>query len=88
MYVLAWIFIGAVVGWGAGRVLQGDGYGPFMDIAMGIGGAVGGGFLMGSAAIGGFAGTRVATMVAVIGAIVLTILAGFANGRRIYASQL
>jgi len=28
------------VGWGAGRVLQGNGYGPLMDTLMGIGGAV------------------------------------------------
>lgn len=87
MYLLAWILIGVVVGWGAGRILQGDGYGPVMDVAMGVAGAVGGGFLMRSAEIDGFAGTIVTTLVVVIGAIVLPILAGFANGRRIYASQ-
>jgi uncharacterized membrane protein YeaQ/YmgE (transglycosylase-associated protein family) len=43
MYLLSWILVGAVVGWGTGRVLKGNGYGPFMDLAMGIGGAVGGG---------------------------------------------
>lgn len=40
MYLIAWILVGAVVGWGAGRVFQGNGYGPFMDILMGVGGAV------------------------------------------------
>jgi len=88
MYLLAWILIGAVVGWGAGRILQGDGYGPFMDVAMGMGGAVGGGFLMRSAGIDGFAGTVVTTLVAVIGAVLLTVLGAYVNGRRIYASQL
>jgi uncharacterized membrane protein YeaQ/YmgE (transglycosylase-associated protein family) len=45
MYLLACIVIGAVVGWGAGRVFLGNGYGPLMDILMGIGGGVVGGFL-------------------------------------------
>jgi uncharacterized membrane protein YeaQ/YmgE (transglycosylase-associated protein family) len=88
MYLLSWILVGAVVGWGTGRVLKGNGYGPLMDVAMGIGGAVGGGFLMRSANIDGSAGTIITTLVAVIGAAVVTILAGLANGRRIYASQL
>jgi hypothetical protein len=28
------------VGWGAGRILGGNGYGPFMDVVMGIGGSI------------------------------------------------
>src|SRR6266853_27563 len=39
MYLLAWIFIGVVVGWAAGRVLQGESYGRSMDILMGVGGS-------------------------------------------------
>jgi uncharacterized membrane protein YeaQ/YmgE (transglycosylase-associated protein family) len=89
MYLLAWILIGAVVGWGTGRVLQGNGYGPFMDALMGVGGAVAGGFLMRSAGlVGGYGGTIVTALVAMIGAVLLTMLAGFVNGRRIYARQL
>jgi uncharacterized membrane protein YeaQ/YmgE (transglycosylase-associated protein family) len=88
MYLLSWILIGAVFGWGTGRFLKGNGYGPLMDVAMGIEGAVGGGFLMRSANIEGFAATIITAPAAVIGAAVVTILAGLANGRRIYASQL
>ena len=88
MYLLSWIFIGVLVGWSAGRILKGDGYGPFMDAAMGIGGAIGGGFLMRSVGIDGFGGGIITTLAAVVGAVALTILAGLANGRRIYASQL
>lgn len=87
MYLLAWIFIGVLVGWGAGRILQGNGYGPFMDVAMGIGGAVAGGLLMRAAGFIGVAGTIVTTSVAVICAALLTVLFGVANGRRIYARQ-
>ncbi len=85
MYLLAWIVIGAVVGWGTGRVFQGNGYGPFMDILMGSGGAVVGGLLMRSA---GFGGTVITALVAMVGAVILTMLAAYVNGRRVYARQL
>lgn len=88
MYLLAWIFIGAVVGWGAGRVLQGDGYGPFMDILMGIGGAVAGGFLINSTGVSGYLGTVLTTFVAMVCAVIMTSLVAMANGRRILARQL
>lgn len=87
MYLLAWIFIGVLVGWGAGRLLEGNGYGPFMDIAMGIGGAVAGGFLMRGAGFGGVAGTIVTVFVAMICAVLLTMTVGFANGRKAFARQ-
>jgi len=88
MHLLAFIFIGAVVGWGAGRVLQGDGYGPFMDILMGIGGAVAGGFLMKSVGISGDRGTVLTAFIAIVCAFVMTSLVAMANGRRILARQL
>jgi uncharacterized membrane protein YeaQ/YmgE (transglycosylase-associated protein family) len=88
MYLLAWIVIGAVVGWGSGRVFQGNGYGPFMDTLMGIGGAVVGGVLMRSAGLGGYGGTVVISTVAMTCAVLLTLLAAYVNGRRIYARQL
>jgi len=88
MYLLEWIFIGAVVGWGTGRVFQGNGYGPFMDTLMGIGSGVVGGLLMRSATFGGYRRMIVTIMGAIMGAVLLTDLAAFVNGRRVYASQL
>ena len=88
MYLLAWIAVGAVIGWGAGRVFQGNGYGPLMDILMGIGGAVVGGFAMSSAGIGGYGGTIITTLVVMVGAVLMTVLAAYINGRRIIARQL
>ena len=85
MYLLAWIVIGAVVGWGAGRFFQGNGYGPFMDIVMGSGGAVVGGLLMRSV---GYGGTVITALVAMVSAVILTMLAAYVNGRRVYARQL
>ncbi|PYM07681.1 MAG: GlsB/YeaQ/YmgE family stress response membrane protein [Verrucomicrobia bacterium] len=88
MYVLAWIVIGAVVGWGTGRVFQGNGYGPFMDILMGAGGGVVGGLVMRSAGFVGYGGTVITALVAMVGAVILTMLTAYVNGRRVYARQL
>ena len=88
MHLLAWIGIGAVVGWGAGRIFQGNGYGPFMDILMGIGGAVVGGLLTRPARFGGYGGTIITTLVAMTSASLVTMLAAYVNGRRVYARQL
>ncbi len=88
MYFLSWIIVGLIVGWSAGKILKGNAYGPFMDIAMGICGAMAGGMLMRSAGVAGYGGTIITTLVAVIGAVLLTLLAGLVNGRRMYARQL
>lgn len=88
MYLVAWIFIGVVTGLMAGKSLKGNGYGPLMDVAMGIGGAVAGGFLMRSVGISGFGGTLLTLTVAIACAVLLTALVAFANGRRVYARQL
>jgi uncharacterized membrane protein YeaQ/YmgE (transglycosylase-associated protein family) len=88
MYLIAWITVGLVVGWLSGRALKGYGYGPMMDIGMGVCGAVAGGFLMQSAGISGTRGTIATVLVAIIGAALVTFVAGFINGRRLYARQL
>ena len=65
-----WIVVGLIAGWAAGKIMKGGGYGPAMDIVLGIVGAVVGGWLMGMLGIyaGGFLGTIV---IAIIGAIFL-----------------
>ena len=84
MYPLAWVLIGVLVGWGVGRLLEGNGYGPLMDVVMGIGGAVAGGFVLSMA---GYSGAMVTSLFAIVGAALLTMLMAVANGRRIYARQ-
>jgi uncharacterized membrane protein YeaQ/YmgE (transglycosylase-associated protein family) len=88
MQILWWAMIGLFDGWFAGRRLKGNGYGPYMGLALGIGGGVAGGILMRTAGLAGFRGTLMTTLVAMVCAILLTLLAGFVNGRRIYARQL
>jgi uncharacterized membrane protein YeaQ/YmgE (transglycosylase-associated protein family) len=88
MYLLAWIVVGAVVGWGAGKVFQGNGYGPLMDILMGVSGAVLGGLVMHSVGLGGPGGMVITTLISMVGVVLLTAAAACVNGRRIFARQL
>jgi uncharacterized membrane protein YeaQ/YmgE (transglycosylase-associated protein family) len=88
MYLLSWIFVGLAAGWVAGKSLKGHSYGPFMDIAMGIGGAVAAGFIMRSAGFSGYRGTAITTLVAMTAAVLLTLVAGFVNGRRLSPRRL
>jgi uncharacterized membrane protein YeaQ/YmgE (transglycosylase-associated protein family) len=88
MSLLSWIFIVLAVGWLAGKTLKGDAYGPVTDTVIGVGGAVAAGFLMRSAGFAGYRGIILTTFVAMIGAVLLTLLVGFVNGRRVLARQL
>ncbi len=31
-----WIIVGLIAGWGAGKIMKGRGYGPLMDIVLGM----------------------------------------------------
>jgi uncharacterized membrane protein YeaQ/YmgE (transglycosylase-associated protein family) len=59
-----------------------------MDTLMGIGGGVVGGFAMSSVGLGGYGGTIITTLVAMVGAVLLIVLAAYVNGRRLYARHL
>jgi uncharacterized membrane protein YeaQ/YmgE (transglycosylase-associated protein family) len=59
-----------------------------MDILMGAGGAVVGGFAMSFAGLGGYGGMIITILVAMVGAMLLTMLAAYVNGRRVYARHL
>jgi uncharacterized membrane protein YeaQ/YmgE (transglycosylase-associated protein family) len=85
MQIVLWAVVGAFVGWLTGRVLKGNEYGPWVDIVMGVAGATGGGFLI---QYGGFPGRFeiVSTLLsAILGAVALTVLTAFINGRKRYA---
>jgi uncharacterized membrane protein YeaQ/YmgE (transglycosylase-associated protein family) len=70
MSFIWWIIVGLIAGWAAGKIMRGGGYGPLMDIVLGIVGAVVGGWLLG--ALGIYAGGLIGTiLVAIVGAIFL-----------------
>jgi len=45
--MFAWILIGLISGWLAGKILNGDGYGMMADIGLGLVGGVIGGVIFG-----------------------------------------
>ena len=70
MSFIWWIIVGLIAGWAAGKIMRGGGYGPLMDIVLGIVGAVVGGWLL--CALGIYAGGLIGTIVvAIVGAIFL-----------------
>lgn len=75
MFIIWWIVVGLIAGWLTGKIMSGGGYGPIMDIVVGIVGAIVGGFIMqhvfGASASGGMIYT---ILVAVGGAVLLTFL--------------
>jgi uncharacterized membrane protein YeaQ/YmgE (transglycosylase-associated protein family) len=88
MILLLWVFAGWLSGWLAGRSLEGNGYGPSMDVVMGIGGAVLGGLAMRSTGVSGYAAAILTTLAAVACAVLFTAVAGLINGRSFYTRQL
>jgi uncharacterized membrane protein YeaQ/YmgE (transglycosylase-associated protein family) len=88
MYLMFCILVGLIVGWVAGKSLEGNGFGRSMDLVMGAGGAVGGGLVMRAAGFSGYGGTVLATFMAVCWAALLTILVALVNGRTIYSRSL
>jgi len=77
MYFLLWfVALGAVGGWLSGKLMIGRSHGRILDILMGFGGAVVVGICTDS--LGRFV---FASVSALLGAIVLTVLTAFMNGR-------
>ncbi len=82
--IIAWIIIGIVAGFITGKLMKGSGYGVWMDMVVGLVGALIGGLLssfpgMGSASEHGLIGSII---IAVIGAVLLTLVVRLATGRR------
>lgn len=69
--LLAWLIIGAVAGWLAGKLVKGGGFGLFVDIIVGIVGAFIGGWLAGVLGIGLGGGWIASIITATVGAIIL-----------------
>jgi uncharacterized membrane protein YeaQ/YmgE (transglycosylase-associated protein family) len=72
MHFLWWILVGLIAGWVTGKIMKGRGYGVFMDIIIGIAGALIGGFLMRHLGFAGSGGLIYTILVAIGGAVLLT----------------
>lgn len=82
MNLLWWVFVGLIAGWATGKIMRGAGYGVFMDIILGIIGAVVGGWIMQSLGFAGQGGTVYTILVAIGGAVLLTAIIRLITGRR------
>ena len=85
MYILVCGLIGIVTGLLTGRILKGNQYGPAMDIVMGITGALGAEVLLRVTSFTGHLRTITTPFIVVFGAVTMTVIAAFVNGRRRYA---
>jgi uncharacterized membrane protein YeaQ/YmgE (transglycosylase-associated protein family) len=76
MSLLGWIIVGGLAGWIASMAMHAKGQGCIVNIALGLVGAVVGGFLFRQ--LGGFSydgtGLVASTFVAVIGAVIVLLL--------------
>lgn len=82
--LIAWIFIGIVAGWLTGKLMRGAGFGVLMDMVVGLVGALVGGFLSSHLGFGGVGqhGLIGSIVIAVIGAVVLTLIIRLISGNR------
>lgn len=69
--IIAWLIIGAIAGWLAGKLVKGGGFGLLVDIIVGIIGAFIGGWLSGVLGISLGAGWIASIITATIGAVIL-----------------
>jgi uncharacterized membrane protein YeaQ/YmgE (transglycosylase-associated protein family) len=79
--IIAWLVVGLIAGWAAGKVSRGHGFGLIGDLVVGLIGALVGGLIAGLFIQGsiGFIGSII---VAFLGAIVLLALLRLVAGRR------
>jgi uncharacterized membrane protein YeaQ/YmgE (transglycosylase-associated protein family) len=82
MHLLWWIIVGLIAGWATGKIMRGSGYGMLMDIVIGIIGAIVGGWIMRSLGFAGQGGTLYTVLVAIGGAVVLTLIYRLVIGNR------
>jgi uncharacterized membrane protein YeaQ/YmgE (transglycosylase-associated protein family) len=82
--IIAWIIIGAIAGWLTGKIMKGSGFGFLMDMVVGIVGALIGGFISSHLGLGGIGqhGLIMSIVIAVIGAIILTLIIRLISGNR------
>jgi uncharacterized membrane protein YeaQ/YmgE (transglycosylase-associated protein family) len=85
MSIIGWIVLGLIAGWIASKIVGGSGQGFFLDLALGILGALVGGFLYSEIAGGpGVTGVNLGSIiVAIIGSIIVLVVYHAVRGRRI-----
>jgi uncharacterized membrane protein YeaQ/YmgE (transglycosylase-associated protein family) len=81
MGIIAWIIVGLIAGWIANLILKGRGGGLFGNLAVGLIGAIVGGWLFGAFGIVPVPGFGSQLVSATIGALVFLVIWGAIRGR-------
>ena len=83
MGVISWIILGLIAGFIGSKIVNREGQGFWLDIALGIVGALVGGFLFDAFGATGVTGLNIWSMiVAVVGSIVVLLIYNAVTGRR------
>ena len=85
MSIIGWIILGLIAGFIASKIVNKSGQGFFLDLVLGIVGAIVGGFIFSALGAGGITGLNLYSMVvAVSGAIVVLVVYHWVSGRRAF----
>jgi uncharacterized membrane protein YeaQ/YmgE (transglycosylase-associated protein family) len=83
MGIISWIILGLIAGFIGGKIVNSEGQGFWLNIALGIVGAIVGGFLFDFFGASGVTGLNIYSMiVAIVGAVVVLLIYNAINGRR------
>jgi uncharacterized membrane protein YeaQ/YmgE (transglycosylase-associated protein family) len=83
MSIISWIILGLIAGFVGGKIVNREGQGFWLNIALGIVGALVGGFLFSLFGASGVTGVNIYSMiVAIIGSIVVLLIYNAVAGRR------
>lgn len=83
MSIVSWIILGLVAGFIASKIVDRSGQGLWLDIALGIIGALVGGFLFSNFFGAGITGLDLWSMiVAIVGAVIVLLIYNAVTGRR------
>lgn len=86
MSIIAWIVLGTIAGFIASKLVSGGGKGILLDLALGIVGAIVGGWLFNEFGAAGVTGFNIYSMlVAIVGAVVVLGLYHMIFARRVTA---
>ena len=83
MSIISWIILGLIAGFIGAKIVNREGQGFWLDIALGVVGALVGGFLFTLFGASGVTGLNIYSMiVAIVGAVVVMLLYNAVTGRR------
>jgi uncharacterized membrane protein YeaQ/YmgE (transglycosylase-associated protein family) len=84
MSIIGWILLGLIAGFIASKIVNKSGEGFFLDIVLGIVGAIVGGFIFSAFGASGVTGFNLYSMiVAIVGAIIVLVIYHAVFGRKV-----